>query len=235
MEYEDAKNCEIGFLISNIETKTCYIRGGDIFFDEVFLTVFWCCGKHKLIPSFKPTAFSAEAQWVAMTNLSDNHCLLIEALSGEKPNIISFIVKRTRNPAEAEDIYQEAMARLTRQLQLRDTPEQPTGYLYRIVMNIINDNIRNGQYSNYVEPITDDISSNAPSPEEQVGDQRRLALFAKHLNRLPSATRNMIVLKKLHGKSTVEISQLMGISEKSVEKKINRALRDIESKMSAYF
>ncbi|MFT4920800.1 MAG: DNA-directed RNA polymerase specialized sigma24 family protein, partial [Zhongshania aliphaticivorans] len=42
-------------------------------------------------------------------------------------------------------------------------------------------------------------------------------------------------LKKLHGKSTVEISQLMGISEKSVEKKINRALRDIESKMSAYF
>tara|TARA_R110001583_G_scaffold60001_3_gene178669 strand:- start:1675 stop:1797 length:123 start_codon:yes stop_codon:yes gene_type:complete len=40
MEYEDAKNCEIGFLISNIETKTCYIRGGDIFFDEVFLTVF---------------------------------------------------------------------------------------------------------------------------------------------------------------------------------------------------
>jgi len=38
MEYEDVKNCEIGFLISNIETKTCYIRGGDIFFDEAFLT-----------------------------------------------------------------------------------------------------------------------------------------------------------------------------------------------------
>lgn len=169
-----------------------------------------------------------------MNNLSDNHCLLIEELSGEKSNIISFIVKRTRNPVEAEDIYQEAMTRLTRQLQLRETPEQPTGYLYRIVMNIINDNIRSGRYNTFSEPVTDDISSNAPSPEEQVSDQRRLALFTKYLGLLPSATRNMIVLKKLHGKSTVEIARQMGISEKSVEKKINRALRDIESKMSAY-
>jgi len=41
MECEDAKTVKLDFLSSNLETKTCYIRDGDIFFDEVFLTAFW--------------------------------------------------------------------------------------------------------------------------------------------------------------------------------------------------
>lgn len=168
------------------------------------------------------------------SNIPSNQNMLIESLHQEKPDILNFIKQRTHDTGEAEDIYQEAMTRMTRRLQARNLPSEPKGYLYRIVMNIINDNIRSRRITGNTEPVSDSLQSNSPPLEQQLGGERRYAAFRQHLNSLPSATRNMIILRKLHDKSIAEIALLMGVSEKAVEKKINRALRDIELKMSVY-
>lgn len=155
-------------------------------------------------------------------------------LSEERPKLLNFIRKRARNAQETEDIYQEAITRLTKQIKENETPENPVSYLYRVVINIINDSMRR-ENTYTMEVLSDDISSQAPLPEERVGDQQRLAMFIKLLNRLPATTRNIIVMRKLHGKSNIEISEQMGISVKAVEKKLNRALKVIEQNMEYYF
>ncbi|MFA0812618.1 RNA polymerase sigma factor [Microbulbifer epialgicus] len=155
-------------------------------------------------------------------------------LSAERPKLLNFIRKRVRNAQETEDIYQEAVTRLTKLINNNETPDNPVSYLYRVVINIINDSMRRG--NNYtMEVLSDDITSQDPQPEERVDDQQRLAMFIKLLNRLPVTTRNIIVMRKLHGKSNIEIAEQMDISVKAVEKKLNRALKMIEQNMEHHF
>ncbi|MFS1525984.1 RNA polymerase sigma factor [Microbulbifer sp. 2304DJ12-6] len=156
------------------------------------------------------------------------------ALSEERPKILNFIRKRVRNTQETEDIYQEAVTRLTRQISNNENLDNPIGYLYRVVINLINDSMRYGN-SHAMEMLSDDITSQDPQPEERVDDQQRLAMFIKLLNRLPVTTRNIIVMRKLHGKSNIEIAEQMDISVKAVEKKLNRALKMIEQNMEQHF
>jgi len=163
-----------------------------------------------------------------------NEDLFLE-LSSEKPKLLNFIRKRVRNAQETEDIYQEAVARFAGQLRAGGQPDNPIGYLYRVVINIINDDLRRGQYADSTEPLHEGISCQGPQPEQQVDDQQRLALFVKQLNALPATTRNIIVMRKLHGKTNVEIAGQLGISVKAVEKQLNRALKAIESKMAQHF
>lgn len=156
------------------------------------------------------------------------------ALSAEKPKLMGFIRKRIKDPNETEDIYQEAVARLAKQLRSNEGPDSPIHYLYRIVINIINDRLRREQSMDSFLPLDDAISCQKPLPDQQVNDQQCLALFVKQLNELPVTTRNIIVMRKLHGKTNVEIARHLGISAKAVEKQLNRALKAIESKMARY-
>ncbi|WKD48686.1 RNA polymerase sigma factor [Microbulbifer spongiae] len=156
------------------------------------------------------------------------------ALSEERPKILNFIRKRVRNTQETEDIYQEAVTRLTRQISNNEQLENPIGYLYRVVINLINDSMRRGN-AYTMEVLSDDITSQDPQPEERVDNQQRLAMFIKLLNRLPVTTRNIIVMRKLYGKSNIEIAEQMDISVKAVEKKLNRALKMIEQNMAQHF
>ncbi|MFS1524963.1 hypothetical protein ACL7TT_12760 [Microbulbifer sp. 2304DJ12-6] len=52
---------------------------------------------------------------------------------------------------------------------------------------------------------------------------------------MPAVTRNIIVMRKLQGKSNIEIDEQTGISAKATEKKLNRTLKTIERNMEDYF
>lgn len=156
-------------------------------------------------------------------------------LAAEKSRLMNFIRTRVRNPSDTEDIYQEAMARLTRQLHTGEAPENPVGYFYRVATNVIHDGMRRGhQPMESVDELTDSLTCQQPQPDQQLNDQQCLALFVKQLNQLPTTTRNIIIMRKLHGKTNVEIAQHLGLTAKAVEKQLNRALKSIEAKMAPY-
>lgn len=170
-----------------------------------------------------------------MEKLTAERERIIEELASEKPRLMNYIRRRARNVSETEDIYQEAMARLARQLQTGELPANPAGYLYRIATNIINDGMRRRQEPmESVDELADSLSCEQPQPDQQLNDQQCLALFVKQLNELPTTTRNIIIMRKLDGKTNVEIARHLGLSAKAVEKQLNRALKAIESKMARY-
>ncbi|WP_299943057.1 sigma-70 family RNA polymerase sigma factor [uncultured Microbulbifer sp.] len=152
----------------------------------------------------------------------------------ERSKLLIFIRKRVRNTQETEDVYQEAVTRLTKQINENERPDNPVSYLYRIVINIINDSLRRGD-TFAMELLSDEITCQDPQPEERVSDQQRFAIFVKLLSKLPVVTRNIIVMRKLQGKSNIEIAEQTGISAKAVEKKLNRTLKKIERNMEDHF
>ncbi|WP_231758024.1 RNA polymerase sigma factor [Microbulbifer elongatus] len=157
-------------------------------------------------------------------------------LLAEKPSLLAFIRRRTRNVCEAEDIYQEAMIRVTRKLQNGAVPENPLGYLYRVTANLINDIQRQKtQPTEALDDVADSLYCQQPQPDQQLHDQQHLALFVKQLNELPMALRTMIVMNKVHGVTIKQIAQQFGLTTKAAEKQINRAIKNIEARMHQQF
>ncbi|WP_406828033.1 RNA polymerase sigma factor [Microbulbifer sp. ARAS458-1] len=157
-------------------------------------------------------------------------------LLAEKPSLLAFIRRRTRNVCEAEDIYQEAMIRVTHKLQNGAVPENPLGYLYRVTANLINDIQRQKtQPTEALDDVADSLHCQQPQPDQQLHDQQHLALFVKQLNELPMALRTMIVMNKVHGVTIKQIAQQFGLTTKAAEKQINRAIKSIEARMRQQF
>lgn len=170
-----------------------------------------------------------------MENLTAEHERIFEDLAAEKPRLLNYIRRRVRNTSDTEDIYQEAIARLARQLKTGEPPDNPTGYLYRVATNVIHDGMRRKQEpTESVDELADSLDCQRPQPDQQLNDQQCLALFVKQLNELPTTTRNIIIMRKLHGKTNKEIARHLGLSAKAVEKQLNRALKAIEAKMAPH-
>jgi RNA polymerase sigma-70 factor (sigma-E family) len=120
----------------------------------------------------------------------------------------------------AEDVVQEAFARLAPSLHRIREPENRVAYLRRIVVNQSNDHNRRGLMSLRHHPPAD------PEPlsveEHVVGRDVSLRVVAA-LRNLPTRQRHCIVLRHYLDLSIAEIAHTLGISANSVKKHLQRA------------
>ena len=141
-------------------------------------------------------------------------------LQEEKPRLLRFIKNRVPSNQEPEDIFQEA------------STSDPVGYTYRVVMNIINDFYRNQEEVQSLHELPENtFASEAPQPERVIAAKQRLEMFMTCVASLPEETRNLIVLRKVHGLTNGQIAARLGLSGKVIEKRINRAMKSIEGRM----
>lgn len=167
-----------------------------------------------------------------MSNTDAPATELLTTTTSERQKLLAFIRKRSRNPNETEDIYQETMERITRRLSAGEKPQDLIGYIYRIAMNIINDDYRKASVHDAPEPLTEDLVCPHPQPDQRLESHHQLQIFMDCLKQLPAETRTIIIMRKLHGKSNAQIGREIGLSDKAVEKKLNRALHAIEERIS---
>ena len=135
-----------------------------------------------------------------------------------------------RDPMEAEDIVQETFLRI-----LEAAPRyQPTAkfrtYLYRILTRLCMDHARKKRPL-VVDSIAD-IAHSAPGPLEDLILDEREAEVHTHLDALAPNQRAAIILKHFEGLSYAEISQVMGITQKAVERLLSRARSTLQSRLS---
>ena len=131
-----------------------------------------------------------------------------------------------RNQADAEDAVQEAFLRVLRHRESLGEVRDHRVWLIRIVWNIVLDRKRRAK----TRPETDDISELARVlPAHGLSAEQRAAAAQHHaqvlacVEQLPDKEREVLFLSAFEELSSVEIADVLGITESSVRSRLFRA------------
>lgn len=151
-----------------------------------------------------------------------------------------FLVARTGDPGEAEEILQEIWIRLH---QVATAPiASGRAYLYRMAQNLVVDRIRAKQRRMRRERIwLDNLAGTAShgrepadatlSAEEALLNQEETARLNAALETLPDGARRVFELHKVEGLSHAEVAIRLGISKSGVEKHMAVAMKYLRREM----
>ena len=137
-----------------------------------------------------------------------------------------YLAKLTSGAEDLEDLVQETYIRM---YALPDfhIVESPKALLFRIAHNLAVERARRRK-SQATETVADwealSVFSNEAPPDEQTDAQRRFESFCAAVDRLPPVCRRVFVLRKVHKLSAAEISEVLGLSESTIEKHVAKGL-----------
>lgn len=147
-------------------------------------------------------------------------------LRAQRDDLLNFLRRRVAHEADAQDAVQESCTRL-----LRYVSSQPVAawkpLLYRIAVNVAHDQARRRRTqigAGEVPLDSDELVSPEPTQEQLVAQDQELALIHGVIMRLPPKCRQVYLLHRLRGMRYSAIAQHCGISTKTVEMHMARAL-----------
>lgn len=131
-----------------------------------------------------------------------------------------------RNAADAEDAVQETFLRVLRHRDTLDEVRDQRVWLVRIVWNIVLDRKRRAK----TRPETDDVEELARVLPSAGLSAEQIAVAAQHharvlacVDKLPSKEREVLMLSAFEELSSVEIAEVLKITESSVRSRLFRA------------
>jgi len=143
-----------------------------------------------------------------------------------------FAVLRDRD--EAHEVVQETFVRVWNHRKSLKSDLPVIGYLLRIARNLVRDAAKRSAVRKKYE-------TDVPVPTAAAGDDPegvvRMRLLEETLSRivrtsLPDKCREVFLLSRLEGWSNGEIADRLGISTKTVENQITKALRIVRKELS---
>ena len=137
-----------------------------------------------------------------------------------------YLGKLTSGAEDVEDLVQEAYVRIYAVTDYHQV-ESPKALLFRIAHNLAVERARR-QKAQATDTMADfetlSVYSNEAPPDEQTDSRRRFESFCAAVDRLPPLCRRVFVLRKVHKLSPAEISEVLGVSESTIEKHVAKGL-----------
>lgn len=132
-------------------------------------------------------------------------------------DLVRYATRITGDPAEAQDVVQDAWLRFRATVGSR-TLEEPSGYLFRIVHNLALDRQRRGGresriFTTEAAVATELVPSDQPSQQASAEAKDELAMIHKALGLLPARTRRAFEMHRFEDMKLIEIAQELGISK----------------------
>src|SRR5712692_7654949 len=184
--------------------------------------------------------------------------LLLQARKGDRESLAKLILpyspglylgalRLTRNPADAEDVRQDALMKaMTRLEQFAGTPSQNRDDLHawvsRIAANASIDVIRkrrDGRLFSLEEPngageetLGSDVAACEDNPEERFARREMRKLMADAITQLAPELRQVCLLRDVLQYSTQEVAERLGVSAMAVRLRLFRAHRRLREKLS---
>jgi RNA polymerase sigma-70 factor (ECF subfamily) len=154
-------------------------------------------------------------------------------------NLRTFIGRRVRNRADADDLVQQVLLRLVAGLDsLRDT-DRVYAWVYRTARNAIVDHYRSPvtrrevASGEAVEIATALPAVDAESEDEGTALRELAACLAPMLARLPAAQQTALRLTELEGRAQAEAARLEGISLSGMKSRVQRGRRQLRAALDA--
>lgn len=138
------------------------------------------------------------------------------------PRAVRVAERIVRNPAEADDIGQEAFLRVWLHARTFDPRiARFTTWLYRIVVNLAFERTRRRTF----EPLDKaaEVHDHAPQPVQRLIEDEERALIDRAMAGLSERQRGAIALFHMEGLSGEEAARVMNLSAKAFESLLGRA------------
>jgi RNA polymerase sigma-70 factor (ECF subfamily) len=148
--------------------------------------------------------------------------------------IFRLVSSSVRDPAEAEELTQEAFTRAIASLpRFRYVGVPFRSYLSQIARNLLRDRWRQAQSRPGMENQVPDRATVEPEPEAIVLAAAERHLLVEALGRLPRRCREVLYLRILEGRTAAEIGVEWGRTAESVRQLQHRALLALRAEMSS--
>lgn len=135
--------------------------------------------------------------------------------------ILNYVYRLVGDSAIAEELTQHAFVKAYRALPRLPAGANQRAWLYRIATNAGYDYLRRRRLVQWLPLLERDRSSDTQKGPENAASQRDAV--QRTLAQLPPSYRAVLILYSVDGYSTVEISEMLGISQGAVKTRLCRA------------
>lgn len=150
-----------------------------------------------------------------------------EEVQPHEPMLRAWLQSRFPSLTDTDDLVQESYVRLIRARE-KGQVQNPKCYLFKTALNAALDLLRRRKVVSFEvvgEPETLSVLEERPDAGEAASRTEEIEILRQAMHALPTRCRQVFTLRKLYGLSHREIAAQLGLSEKTVEEQINRAMR----------
>lgn len=152
------------------------------------------------------------------------------------PELCEHVLRYVGCPAVAEDLVLELFAHLWGRRN-RSVPRTiDRGYLYRSARNRALDYLRRQRVaSSWIDRMSREVDEPEDMPDDVLECRELAAAAARAVAELPEQRRRIFVLCRYHDLSYAEVGERLGISPRTVNTQMTRALKSLRIKLAPYF
>lgn len=136
--------------------------------------------------------------------------------------------------ALAEEVVQDVMLELWRRRATLDLHGSIPAYLYQATRNRVFSHLRHEIVHQRSEPLLRSESTVALQADAELANQEIDSALQSAVSELPERCREVFVMSRLHGLTYGEIAQAVGVSVKTVEADMGKALRHLRVRMAPW-
>ena len=176
------------------------------------------------------------------TNQTTNQCNLSKGLKAgdhsfyEKlfaefySKYFNYALSLSKDSQQSKDLVQDALTKLWINRSKINTQKNIHSYIFQIIKNdFVNNYTRKLRYNNLLDQLKNDVINEISEENNFVIDKLQSINF--EIEKLPEKSKKIFKLNKKRGLCYEEISELLKISEKTVESHIYRALKRLRAEL----
>lgn len=150
------------------------------------------------------------------------------------PSLVRAAESIVQSRAVAEEVVQDVMLELWRRRESLARDSSPQAYLFQSTRNRALNHVRHERVERRGEPEAVGLAAvNASAPAQLVEEEIEVALRSA-VSELPARCREVFELSRTHGLKYAEIATVLGISVKTVEAQMGKALRTLREKLAPW-
>jgi len=150
------------------------------------------------------------------------------------PTLVRFAEGLVGRRAVAEEVVQDVMLQFWRRRDRLASDSSPIAYLFQATRNRALNHLRHVKVERRSEPYARGPAAAAPAAEARMAEDEIEAAVEQALRELPARCREVFELSRVHGLKYAEIARVLGISVKTVEAQMGKALRQLRERLAPW-